>query len=103
VPEQVIPNYGAVPVEALLAGLIASHAGVRAALWIMLTGLVLSSLVLLAGPLPRLRDLPAAAPGDVPAEEGCEQRGAGSAALEPQCRAAAEPDEDEVEQAEGHG
>lgn len=50
--------YGVAPVGALLAGLIASHAGARAALWVMLGVLALSSLVQLAGPLPRLRDLP---------------------------------------------
>jgi MFS family permease len=52
-------NYGAIPAGALLAGLIASHLGVRATLWIMLGGLIASSLVLLLSPLPRLRDLPA--------------------------------------------
>jgi MFS family permease len=50
--------YGVAPVGALAAGLIASHAGARAALWVMLGVLALSSLVQLAGPLPRLRDLP---------------------------------------------
>jgi MFS family permease len=50
--------YGVAPVGALLAGLIASHAGVRIALWVMLGVLAVSSLVQLAGPLPRLRDLP---------------------------------------------
>lgn len=50
--------YGVAPVGALLAGLIASHAGARAALWVMLGVLALSSLAQLAGPLPRLRDLP---------------------------------------------
>jgi predicted MFS family arabinose efflux permease len=53
--------YGVAPVGALLAGLIASQAGARTALWVMLGVLALSSLVQLAGPLPRLRDLPAAA------------------------------------------
>jgi hypothetical protein len=52
-------NYGAIPAGALVAGTIASHLGVRATLWIMLGGLVLSTGVLLLGPLPRLRDLPA--------------------------------------------
>jgi MFS family permease len=51
-------NYGAIPAGAILAGLAASHLGVRPTLWIMLTGLVLSSLVLLLGPLRTLRDLP---------------------------------------------
>jgi MFS family permease len=51
-------NYGAIPAGAVLAGSIASVAGVRETLWIMVTGLVLSSSVLLLGPLRRLRDLP---------------------------------------------
>jgi MFS family permease len=55
-------NYGAIPAGAVLAGLAASQIGVRPTLWIMLIGLVLSSWVLLLGPLRTLRDLPA--PGD---------------------------------------
>jgi MFS family permease len=51
-------NYGAIPAGAILAGLTADHIGVRPTLWIALAGLVLSSWVLLLGPLPRLRDLP---------------------------------------------
>jgi MFS family permease len=51
-------NYGAIPAGAILAGLAASRLGVRPTLWIMLTGLVLSSLILLLGPLRKLRDLP---------------------------------------------
>jgi Na+/melibiose symporter-like transporter len=51
-------TYGVAPIGALLAGLIASHAGVRVALWIMLGGLPLSGLMLLAGPVPWLRDMP---------------------------------------------
>ena len=51
-------NYGAIPAGAVLAGLTADHIGVRPTLWIALAGLVLSSWVLLIGPLPRLRDLP---------------------------------------------
>ena len=51
-------NYGAIPAGALAAGEMASHLGVRPTLWIMLAGLVLSSWVLLLGPLRRLRDLP---------------------------------------------
>jgi predicted MFS family arabinose efflux permease len=50
--------FGVAPVGALLAGLIANHAGARVALWVMLGLLALSSLVQLGGPLPRLRDLP---------------------------------------------
>jgi MFS family permease len=43
------------------AGGLASHLGVRPTLWIMLTGLITSSFVLLTGPLRKLRDLPASA------------------------------------------
>ena len=51
-------NYGAVPLGAVIAGLLASHLGVRPALWVMLGGLVASSFVLLTGPLRTMRDLP---------------------------------------------
>lgn len=54
-------NYGSIPLGALAGGALASHLGVRAALWIMLSGLVLSALVLLTGPLRHLRDLPSRA------------------------------------------
>jgi len=53
---------GAGSAGAVLAGLTANHVGVRPTLWIMLAGLVLSSWVLLLGPLARLRDLPSRAP-----------------------------------------
>jgi MFS family permease len=60
-------NFGAIPAGAILAGLAASHLGVRHTLWIMLTGLVFSSLILLLGPLRKLRDLPShEAPGAAP-------------------------------------
>jgi MFS family permease len=51
-------NYGSIPLGAVTAGALASHLGVRAAVWIMLSGLVLSVLVLLTSPLRHLRDLP---------------------------------------------
>jgi MFS family permease len=51
-------NYGSIPLGAVVAGSVASHLGVRAATWIMLIGAALSTLVLLTGPLPHLRDLP---------------------------------------------
>jgi MFS family permease len=51
-------NYGSIPLGAVVAGSLASHLGVRVALWIMLSGLALSPLVLLTGPLRHLRDLP---------------------------------------------
>lgn len=50
--------YGVAPIGALLAGLIASHYGVRNALWVMLGILAVSSLVQLTGPLARMRELP---------------------------------------------
>lgn len=53
-----VVNYGAIPLGAVLGGLIASHLGIRAALWVMLGGLVISSFVLLTGPLRTMRDLP---------------------------------------------
>jgi MFS family permease len=61
-------NYGAIPAGPVLAGLTADHIGVRPTLWIMLAGLVLSSCVLLLGPLPRLRDLPAPSATDTSKE-----------------------------------
>ena len=54
-----VVNFGAIPLGAVLAGAIASAAGTRTALWVMLIGLVLSALVLLLGPLRTMRDLPA--------------------------------------------
>ena len=51
-------NYGSIPLGAVTAGVLASHLGVRAALWITLSGLALSPLILLTGPLRHLRDLP---------------------------------------------
>jgi MFS family permease len=52
-------NYGSIPLGAVVAGALASDLGVRVALWIMLSGLALSALILLTGPLRHLRDLPA--------------------------------------------
>lgn len=53
-----VVNFGAIPLGAVLAGTLASHLGVRPTLWIMLGSLLLTSLILLVGPLPHLRDLP---------------------------------------------
>ena len=53
-----VVNYGAIPLGALLAGVLATHLGVRNTLWIMLSGLVASSFILFASRLPRMRDLP---------------------------------------------
>jgi hypothetical protein len=56
-----VVNYGAIPVGAVLAGLLARNLGTRPTLWIMLVGLTLSSALLLIGPMKLMRDLPAAA------------------------------------------
>jgi hypothetical protein len=53
-----VVNYGAIPAGAILAGAAASNFSVRPTLWIMLPGLLLSSCVLLLGPLRKLCDLP---------------------------------------------
>jgi MFS family permease len=53
-----VVNYGAIPLGALIAGATARSLGVRPTLWIMLGGLVISSGVLLLGPLRTMRDLP---------------------------------------------
>jgi MFS family permease len=52
-------NYGTIPLGALLGGALATTIGLRPTLWIMLGGLVLSTLVLLGGPLRHGRDFPA--------------------------------------------
>lgn len=51
-------NYGTIPLGALAAGSLSAVAGVRTALWISVTGVALAPLILLTGPLRRLRDLP---------------------------------------------
>lgn len=50
--------YSCMPVGAVLAGALASLAGVRVALWIMSAGLVATGGLLLCSPYRRLRDLP---------------------------------------------
>jgi MFS family permease len=62
-------NYGAIPLGAVLGGLLASHLGVRPTLWIMLSALALSPGLLLLSPLRRLRDLPEAAPPEAAPRE----------------------------------
>lgn len=44
-----VVNYGAIPLGAALAGFTASQLGVRPTLWIMLSGLLVSGTILLAG------------------------------------------------------
>jgi MFS family permease len=54
-------NYGTIPLGALAAGALSAAIGVRAALWISVVGVALAPLVLLIGPMRRLRDLPLSA------------------------------------------
>ena len=56
-------GYGTIPLGALLAGALGTAFGVRPAMWIITSGLAMTGLVLLVGPLRRHRDLPAAQPG----------------------------------------
>lgn len=51
--------FGTVPLGALVGGALASWLGIRAAVWVLLAGNVLSGLVLAASPLRTMRDLPA--------------------------------------------
>ncbi|WP_308250143.1 MFS transporter [Sphaerisporangium fuscum] len=53
-------NYGTIPLGAVLAGALGDALGTRATMWIMTGALTLTGLILLAGPLRRERDLPAA-------------------------------------------
>jgi MFS family permease len=53
-----VVNFGAIPVGAVLGGLLAQAAGFRTALWIMFGSFVLVSLILLAAPIRHERDLP---------------------------------------------
>ncbi|WP_433214735.1 MFS transporter [Microtetraspora malaysiensis] len=52
-------SYGSIPLGALLGGALGTALGVRPAMWIITSGLALSGLILLIGPLRRQRDLPA--------------------------------------------
>lgn len=51
-------GYGTIPLGALLAGALGTAFGVRPAMWIITSGLALTGLVLLIGPLRRHRQLP---------------------------------------------
>ncbi|MFJ8044170.1 MFS transporter [Kitasatospora sp. NPDC096147] len=51
-------NFGAIPVGALLGGLLGDQLGLRPALWLMTAGIPLAALILLASPLRTRRDLP---------------------------------------------
>jgi len=51
-------NYGAIPLGAMTAGALAEGLGTRSALWILLSGVVAASAILLMSPLRTMRDLP---------------------------------------------
>ena len=51
-------SYGTIPLGATLGGALGTALGVRPALWIIMSGLALTGLILLIGPLRRHRDLP---------------------------------------------
>jgi MFS family permease len=53
-----VVNFGAIPVGALVGGFLADAAGFHTALWILFGSFVLSSLILLASPIRKDRDLP---------------------------------------------
>lgn len=49
-------TWGAMPLGALLGGLVAQQIGVRQALWVLMAGRLLAFVPLLLSPLPRMRD-----------------------------------------------
>ena len=51
-------NYGTIPLGALLGGALGTALGVRPAMWVITSGLALTGLILLAGPLRHDRNLP---------------------------------------------
>ncbi|MER5465928.1 MFS transporter [Streptomyces sp. NPDC002668] len=51
-------NYGSVPIGALLGGVLGTAIGLRPTLWLLTSGLAVSSLLLLVKPLGGRRDLP---------------------------------------------
>jgi MFS family permease len=53
-----VVNYGAIPIGAVLGGLLADSLGFRPALWILFGGFVAGSTILLAAPIRGDRDLP---------------------------------------------
>ena len=53
-----VVNYGAIPIGAVLGGILAAHVGFRPALWVLMTGWMASSTVLLTSPIRGRRDLP---------------------------------------------
>ncbi|HVU92924.1 MAG TPA: MFS transporter [Jatrophihabitans sp.] len=61
-----VVNFGAIPVGAVVGGVLADALGYRPALWLLLGGFVLSGAILLNSPLRRWRDLPIAASRPAP-------------------------------------
>jgi MFS family permease len=61
-------NFGVRPLGALAGGWLGSAIGLRPTLWIATAGAVAGALWLLPSPVPRLRELPAAAEGDIVAQ-----------------------------------
>ena len=51
-------SYGTIPLGALLGGALGTAYGVRRAMWVIMSGLAMTGLILLIGPLRRHRDLP---------------------------------------------
>lgn len=49
-------TWGAMPLGALLGGIVAQQIGVRQALWVLMAGRLLAFVPLLLSPLPRMRD-----------------------------------------------
>ncbi|HKS98159.1 MAG TPA: MFS transporter [Rugosimonospora sp.] len=54
--------FGALPVGALIGGAIGAALGLRTALWVLCTALLLPTLVVVFSPISRLRELPRGAP-----------------------------------------
>ncbi|MGH3434914.1 MAG: MFS transporter [Sciscionella sp.] len=60
-------SYGALPIGALLGGLLAGQFGTRTGVWIACGAQVLCVAILLTGPIRKHRDLPPTAPAPAPA------------------------------------
>ncbi|MFY1672056.1 MFS transporter [Plantactinospora sp. WMMB334] len=53
-----VVNYGTIPLGAVLGGALGTALGLRPAMWVITSGLALTGLILLVGPLRGRRDLP---------------------------------------------
>ncbi|MEW1907177.1 MFS transporter [Kitasatospora sp. NPDC085895] len=71
-------NFGAIPVGAVLAGLLGTEIGLRPAMWVLTAGVPLAGLILWWSPVRRCRDLPVRMRGAVaagsPGQERCAAR-----------------------------